>query len=93
MFIKIKFAVLCLMCLVFAHYLLQSQNVEIEITKDCDTCPDLVTIPSGSVMIGSTVNEIDRRKGERWGRSAVGSRDGAHYRSFMLGFWVAAQLN
>ena len=27
-----------------------------------------------------------------WGRSAVRSRDGAHYRSFMLGFRVAAEI-
>ena len=32
---------------------------------DCDNCPTMITIPSGTGMVGSLEGETDRRKGER----------------------------
>jgi len=33
--------------------------------QDCGLCPEMIIIPTGSVMIGSSENEIDRKRGER----------------------------
>jgi len=33
--------------------------------KDCETCPEMVVIPGGSVVIGSYESEAYRRRGER----------------------------
>ncbi len=33
--------------------------------KDCETCPKMIVIPTGSTMIGSYSEEIGRKKGER----------------------------
>ncbi len=38
---------------------------EIVSFKDCKTCPEMVMIPQGSVYIGSSEDEIGRKKGER----------------------------
>lgn len=36
-----------------------------KIFTDCDQCPEMVIVPSGSVYIGSYEEEIGRKKGER----------------------------
>ncbi|MDB4293042.1 formylglycine-generating enzyme family protein [Maribacter sp.] len=38
---------------------------EPKVFTDCDDCPEMVVIPSGSVYIGSYDEEIGRKKGER----------------------------
>ena len=38
---------------------------EVATFKDCDTCPEMVVIPPGSVYIGSYEEEIGRKRGER----------------------------
>ena len=42
-----------------------SQDAEFTLIQDCVGCPELVEVPAGSVLIGSSENEIGRRKGER----------------------------
>ena len=49
--------------------------------EDAGEC--IYRIPKGGSWISSLA----------WGRSAVRSRDGAEFRSFMLGFRVAADLD
>lgn len=39
--------------------------------SDCATCPTMVEVPAGSVMIGSTENAAYRRKGERLAQQAT----------------------
>jgi|GEM_PF-7013930 len=46
-------------------YLLTGQTDSDIYLQDCATCPEMATIPSGSVMIGSHHNEIDRKRAER----------------------------
>lgn len=68
-----KFSVLVLslfIALLFANDL-ESQESEIRIVQDCNGCPELVKIPAGSVLIGSSENEIGRRKGERLSTTAT----------------------
>ncbi len=43
----------------------EEQDVDPVTFMDCDACPEMVVIPSGSVFIGSYEEEIGRKKGER----------------------------
>ncbi|RKR15240.1 formylglycine-generating enzyme required for sulfatase activity [Maribacter vaceletii] len=71
-----------------------------EWTSDCFQ-NDLTNAPvDGSAWVDNENNECDARtpkggswiSGISWGRAAVRSRDGADYKSFMLGFRVAAEI-
>lgn len=57
--------VFCIILSLLSWSVLFSQTNETPIIQDCKTCPQLVEVPAGSVLIGSSENEIGRRKGER----------------------------
>ena len=72
-----------------------------EWTNDC-WHDDLANAPlDGSAWLAADGGDCAARtpkggswiSGPGWGRAAVRSRDGADYRSFMLGFRVAADIN
>ena len=60
----IKFLVLVLFFVIALGNKPDTQE-EIKTFADCEECPEMVVIPSGSVYIGSYKEEIGRKKGER----------------------------
>jgi len=58
---------LIIVCIVFlvSFTKVESQEVVDSTFQDCEACPTMVAIPSGSVYIGSYEEEIGRRRAER----------------------------
>ncbi len=77
---------LCILCPMSFTKVEGQSSSESQTFQDCDVCPVMTHVPAGSVSIGSYPEEIS-------GRELVRYRDGAHYKYFMSGFRVAANMN
>ena len=62
---KQHFAVLLAGVLPFLFGATNENALEPETFQDCKSCPEMVVIPAGEVQIGSHLDEIGRKKGER----------------------------
>ncbi|WP_350291544.1 SUMF1/EgtB/PvdO family nonheme iron enzyme [uncultured Croceitalea sp.] len=62
---KTSFHILFLILLQIFFFKVAAQNDSIPSFKDCKSCPEMVTIPTGKVYIGSYKEEIGRKQSDR----------------------------
>ena len=63
---KRQFINIVIICLLMVFSSLKiAEKEKGQLFRDCDQCPEMVVIPSGSVYVGSYEEEIGRKKGER----------------------------